>query len=128
MKTGMKTVGFGGGFTDARTMRPERRATRMVQVCHCDGARMAAYEDARPVLQHRTGASNCGRQLTEDSIARMPRWKRWGLYAAVVLLMTGVAPMALASFLICLCDLAGWWLITPLLIAAGCAFWRVMWS
>lgn len=58
----------------------------------------------------------------------MPRWKRWGLYAAAALLMTGVAPMALASFLIWLCDVMGWWLLIPLFVVIGGAMWRVICS
>lgn len=128
MKTDIKTGGFGGGFTDVGNMRPMRRTAQLVQVRTRERAQMAAYEDARPVLQHRTGASNGAYQLTEDSISRMPRWKRWGLYAAAALLMTGIAPMALASFLIWLCDVVGWWLLIPLFVVIGGAMWRVICS
>lgn len=128
MKTDKKTVGFGGGITNARTVRPKRCAAPVVQMRRCENARMAAKKDARPKRQLRTGASNCRPQLTEDSIARMPRWKRWGLYAAAALLMTGVAPMALASFLIWLCDVMGWWLLIPLFVVIGGAMWRVICS
>ena len=31
-------------------------------------------------------------QLTEDSIARMPRWQRWALYAFAALTLTGILP------------------------------------
>ena len=129
MKTSNKTVGFGGGFTDAGTVRPRCRATAVLsRYCGYRNCVVASNKDARPVLQHRTGASNCGRQLTEDSITRMPRWKRWCLYASAALLMTGIAPMALASFLIWLCDVVGWWLLIPLFVAIGSAIWRVIWS
>lgn len=129
MKTDKKTVGFGGGFTDARTVRPRCRATAVLPRDFGYGYRVVgSNEDARPVLQHRTGASNCDRQLTEDSIACMPRWKRWGLYAFAALGMTGIAPMALAALLTWLCDLAGWWLLIPLYIVVGRVLWRVIWS
>lgn len=129
MKTEIATVGFGGGFTDAGTVRTGCRTTSVLprdyrSRCHV----VLAKEDARPVLQHRTGASNGYRQMTNDSIARMPRWKRWGLYATAALVMTGIAPMALASLLIWLCDLVGWWLLIPLFISVGRAMWGVMWS
>ena len=128
MKTDIRTVGFGGGFTDARAMRPERRAAHVVQVHHCEGARLAAYEDARPVLQHRTGASNCDRQLTEESIARMPRFKRWALCAVAALTISGVIPMSAAWFMSRVFDLLGWWLLIPLFIVVGRVSWRVIWS
>lgn len=128
MKTDIKTSGFGGGITDARAMRPERRAAHMVQVRHCEGARLAAYENARPVLQHRTGASNCGRQLTDESIARMPRYRRWGLYAVAALTMLGIIPALACNALLWLCESVGWWLLVPLYVVVGRALWRVMWS
>lgn len=128
MKTDAITGGFGGGFTDAKTVRHERGTVPLVQVRREKNALMVPNKDARPKRQLRTGASNCDRQLTEDSIARLPRWKRWGLYAFAALCMTGIAPMALASFLIWLCDVVGWWLLIPLYIVVGRAFWRVMWS
>ena len=128
MRTDRKTVGFWGGFTDARAMRPERRAAHVVQVRHCEGARLAAYEDARPVLQHRTGASNCDRQLTEESIARMPRFKRWALCAVAALTISGVIPMSAAWFMSRVFDLLGWWLLIPLCIVIGRVSWRVIWS
>lgn len=85
MKTEIKTGGFGGGFTNARIMRP-------------------------------------------DSIARMPRWQRWALYAFAALTLTGILPMAAAALLCWLCDLVGWWLLIPLYIVVGRVLWRVIWS
>lgn len=129
MKTSKKTVGFGGGFTDARTVRPRCRATAVLPRDYCSRFRVvAAKKDARPVLQHRTGASNCDRQLTEESIARMPRWQRWGLYAIAALTFSGILPIAAAAFLTWLCELVGWWLLVPLYVVVGRALWRVMWS
>ena len=66
--------------------------------------------------------------MTSDSIARMPRWKRWGLYAIAVLTFSGILPMAAASLLTWICDLVGWWLLIPLYIAIGRVLWRVIWS
>lgn len=105
MKTDIKTGGFGGGFTDARTVRPRCRATAVLP-----GASKGAY------------------QLTEDSIARMPRWQRWALYAFAALTLTGILPMAAAALLGWLCDLVGWWLLIPLYIVVGRVLWRVIWS
>lgn len=128
METDRKTVGFGGGFTDAAVVRPGRSAAQVVHVRRRDGARMAAKEDARPVLEHRTGASNCRRQLTDDSISRMPRWRRWGLYAIGALTMSGILPALACSALLWLCDTLGWWLLVPLCIAIGRALWRAVLS
>lgn len=76
MKTEIKTGGFGGGFTNARIMRPRCRATAVIPRDYNSRCRVDAKKDACPVLQHRTGVSKGAYQLTEDSIARMPRWQR----------------------------------------------------
>lgn len=129
MKTDIRTVGFGGGFTDARTVRPRCRATAVLPGdCGSRYRVVAAKKDARPKRQLRTGASNGAYQLTEDSIARMPRWQRWGLYAFGALMLSGILPMAAAALLMWLCDLVGWWLLVPLYVVVGRALWRVMWS
>lgn len=129
MKTDKKTVGFGGGFTDARTVRPRCRATAVLPGdCGSRYRVVAAKKDARPKRQLRTGASNGAYQLTEDSIARMPRYQRWGLYAIAALTLTGILPMAAAALLGWLCDLVGWWLLIPLYIVVGRVLWRVIWS
>lgn len=128
MKTDKKTVGFGGGITNAQTVRPKRCAAPVVQMRRCENARMAAKKDARPKRQLRTGASNCRPQLTEDSIARMPRWQRWGLYALAALTMSGIIPALACNALLWLCESVGWWLLVPLYVVVGCALWRVMWS
>lgn len=129
MKTDIRTGGFGGGITDARTVRPRCRATAVLpRDCGSCYRVVAAKKDARPVLQHRTGASNGAYQMTIDSIARMPRYQRWGLYAIAALTLTGILPMAAAALLGWLCDLVGWWLLIPLYIVVGRVLWRVIWS
>ena len=129
MKTDKKTVGFGGGFTDARTVRPRCRATAVLPRDFGYRYRVvASNENARPVLQHRTGASNGAYQMTSDSISRMPRYQRWGLYAIAALTLTGILPMAAAALLGWLCDLVGWWLLIPLYIVVGRVLWRMIWS
>lgn len=127
MKTDKKTVGFGGGFTDARTVRPRCRATAVLPSDYGSRYRVvAAKKDARPKLQLRTGASNGSCQLTENSLAHMRRWQRWSIYTFFALCMTGIAPMALASFLIWLFDVIGWWVLIPICIISGRLLWRVM--
>lgn len=128
MKTEIKTGGFGGGFTNARIMRPRCRATAVIPRDYNSRCRVDAKKDARPVLQHRTGVSKGAYQLTEDSIARMPRWKRWGLYALAALTMSGIIPALACNALLWLCETVGWWLLVPLYVVVGRALWRVMWS
>ena len=129
MKTDIKTGGFGGGFTDARTVRPRCRATAVLpRDCGSRYRVVAAKKDARPVLQHRTGASNGAYQLTDDIIARMPRLERWALCAAAVLTISGVIPMAVVWLMSRVFDLFGWWLLIPLCIVVGRVSWRVIWS
>lgn len=129
MKTEIETVGFGGGFTDARSNTAARRAVPLVQVRTRQGSYLG-YEtkDARPKRQLRTGVSNGSRQMTVDSLAHLPRWKRWCACALCSLTLSGILPMAAAGLLIELCDLVGWWLLIPLYIVIGRAVWRVMWS
>ena len=128
MKTEIKTGGFGGGFTNARIMRPRCRATAVIPRDYNSRCRVDAKKDARPVLQHRTGASKGAYQLTEDSIARMPRWQRWGLYALAALTMLGIIPALACNALLWLCESVGWWLLIPIYVVVGRALWRVMWS
>lgn len=128
MKTDKKTAGFGGGFTDARTVRPRRRATTVFPGGRSTRCCMVAKNDARPVLQHRTGASNGAYQLTDDIIARMPRFERWALCAVAALTISGVIPMVAVWLISRVFDLLGWWLLIPLCIVIGRVSWRVIWS
>ena len=104
MKTEIKTGGFGGGFTDARIMRPRCRATAVIPRDYNSRCRVDAKKDARPVWQH------------------------LALYAIVALTPTGILPMSAAALLGWLCDLVGWWLLIPLYIVVGRVLWRVIWS
>ncbi|WP_302741151.1 hypothetical protein [uncultured Collinsella sp.] len=100
MKTEIETVGFGGGFTDARSNAAARRAVPLVQVRTRQGSYLGnEKKDARPKRQLRTGASDCSQQLTEDILTHMPRWKRWGFYALAAGLITGIIPLAVAELL-----------------------------
>lgn len=128
MKTDKKTVGFGGGFTDARAVRPRCRAAAVFPEGCRARYRVAAKEDARPVLQHRTGASNGAYQLTGDIIDRMPRFERWALCAAAALTISGVIPMVAVWLMARVFDILGWWLLIPLCIVVGRVSWRVIWS
>ena len=126
MKTQMKTGGFGGGLADARTARPRRRAAVVLPRARGPRYRVAAKKDARPVLQHRTGASNGSRQMTRKSIALLPRVLRGALAASLALTLSGVLPMALAALLMQALEVAGWWLLVPIYALLGYAAWLVM--
>lgn len=129
MKTDKKTVGFGGGFTDARIVRTRCRATAvLLRDCGSRYRVDAEKKDARPKRQLRTGASNGAYQLTDDIIARMPRFERWALCAVAALTISGVIPMSAAWFMSRVFDLLGWWLLIPLCIVIGRVSWRVIWS
>lgn len=100
MKTMIETIGYGGGFTDARRDAAARGTAPLVQV----RARQGSYlgydkKDARPKRQLRTGASDCGQQLTEDILTHMPRWKRCGTYALAAGTLTGIIPLAAAELI-----------------------------
>ncbi len=43
--------------------------------------------------------SNSQHELTEDILAHMPRWKRWGFYTLAAGLVTGIIPLAAAELL-----------------------------
>lgn len=94
-----ETVGYGVGFANARTSRTGcGTAGVLPRGCH-NRNRMASKKDARPVLQHRTGVSDSQHELTEDILAHMPRWKRWGIYALVTGSITGIIPLAAAELI-----------------------------
>ena len=126
LKTEIKTGGFGGGFTNARIMRPRCRATAVIprdynSRCRVDAKKRCTARCCSTERACQKGLTN----LTEDSIARMPRWQRWALYAFAALTLTGILPMAAAALLGWLCDLVGWWLLIPLYIVVGRVLWRV---
>ena len=121
VKTDCETDGYCGGFTSTQKARAERRAAQVVRVRGREGSRAPAKKDARPELQLRTGASNCGQQMTTDSLAQTPRWQRCGSCAVFVLTLSGIAPAIAANALIGVCEAVGWW-IAVLAFFAGCAF------
>lgn len=116
-----------GGLTDARGMRSGCRSD---EVLPCDsGTRcrvVQADEDARPKPTLRTGASDWPHQLTEESISRLPAWKRYVLLGTCALSIVGVVPAVLAGALAAVCDTAGYWVLIPLYIALGCVMWRMV--
>ncbi len=91
MKTEIKTGGFGV-------------VLRMRESCGLDAAQRAVIPrdynsrcrvDAKgcpPGVAAPNGRVKGAYQLTEDSIARMPRWQRWALYAFAALTLTGILP------------------------------------
>lgn len=129
MKTQVKTIGFGGGYTNAETVRSGCRTTDVLLSFDESHHGVACRkEDARQQRQLRTGAPNCSQQLTDDSLTHLPRPARAALLAVAALTVTGILPMALCALLMAVCDAVGYWLLVPLFVAALCALWRVVLS
>lgn len=129
MKTRVRTNGFGGGFTDASTVRPGRRTSGVL--LDFDEARRGmapGKEGARQQRQLRTDSSNCGQQLTDDSLAHLSRPARAALLAVAALTVTGILPMALCALMMAVCDVIGYWPLIPMFAAVLCALWRVVTS
>lgn len=105
-KTSAKTIGFDNGYRprgrqagcnasgflskpcNRFTMPPQKRSKRTA------GTRTLARQKCRP-------------QFDEEIIARYPRWVRVILCAVAVLTLSGILPMALATFQIWLGDVFG---------------------
>ena len=124
--TDCETDGYSGGFTSTPKARAERRAAHVVRVRGRKGSRAPAKKDARPKLQLRTGASNCNRQMTTDSLSQTPRWQRWGYCAIFALTLSGIAPAIAASAAIAACDALGGWLAVPMLAASFLLAFKVV--
>ena len=127
MKTSTKTGGFGGGYTGAREAFevPSRQVVPFRQ----SSPRSYRTKEALSKRQLRQGKSCAAkRQMTDDSLAHLPRWKRWAIYVFAGTCMTGIVPMAAAGLLTWLCEQVGWWLLIPLYIVVLRGIWRVMWS
>lgn len=129
MKTQVKTNGFGGGYTNAATVRSGCRTTDVLLSFDESHHGVACRkEDARQQRQLRTGAPNCSQQLTDDSLTHLPRLARVSLLAVAALTLTGIIPMALCAALIAICDVIGYWPLIPMFAAVLCALWRVVMS
>lgn len=129
MKTQGKTNGFGGGFTNAATVRSGCRTTDvLLSVDESHHGVACRKEDARQQRQLRTGSSNCSRQMTEDSLSHLPFVARASLTAVAALTLSGVLPMALCALLMAVFDVIGYWPLIPMSIGALCALWRVVLS
>ena len=120
MKTSAKTIGFNNGYRTRRrqagrnasdflskpcnrfTMPPQKRSKRT------DGTRTLARQ-------------KCWPQFDKEILARWPRlWQRIAVMAFLALTMSGILPMAVATFQIWLGDTYGLWL-TALCIAVDVA-------
>lgn len=123
MKSNTETGGFGGGYTDARDTQPRCRTANVLYLG--DSARKAPKKDARPKFQLRTGASNCSEQMTDDSLAHLPRPVRYCVYALLALTMSGVLPMFAAGLLIEFTEIVGIWVLFPMFAGVCWLFVRV---
>ena len=84
---------------------------------------------ARTQQQLRTGLSlESNPQMTMDSLHQKPRFARWSIYAAAVLIVTGVLPTVAVAAVGFIVDALGTWVLA-LLLAAVAAFvaWALSW-
>ena len=119
-KTSAKTIGYNHGYRprgrqagcnasgflskpcNRFTMPPQKRSNRTA------GTRTVARQKCRP-------------QFDEEILARWPRlWQRIAVAVFLALLMSGILPMAVATFQIWLGDTYGLWL-TALCVAVDAA-------
>lgn len=119
MKTSAKTIGFDNGY------RPRRRQAG----CNasgflskpCNRFTMPPQKRSKRTAGTRTLASQMHAANDEEILARWPRlWQRIAIMAFLALLMSGILPMAVATFQIWLGDTYGLWL-TALCIVVDAA-------
>ena len=119
MKTSAKTIGFDNGY------RPRGRQAG----CNasgflskpCNRFTMPPQKRSKRTAGTRTLASQMHAANDEEILARWPRlWQRIAVAVFLALLMSGILPMAVATFQIWLGDTYGLWL-TALCVAVDAA-------
>lgn len=119
MKTSAKTIGFDNGY------RPQGRQAG----CNasgflskpCNRFTMPPQKLSKRTAGTRTLASQMHAANDEEILARWPRlWQRIAVAVFLALLMSGILPMAVATFQIWLGDTYGLWL-TALCVAVDAA-------
>ena len=119
MKTSAKTIGFDNGY------RPQGRQAGCNASSFlskpCSRFTMPPQKRSKRTAGTRTLASQMLAANDEEILARWPRlWQRIAVMAFLALLMSGILPMAVATFQIWLGDTYGLWL-TALCIAVDAA-------
>ncbi|WP_304854263.1 hypothetical protein [Adlercreutzia caecimuris] len=120
MKTSAKTIGFNNGYR-TRRRQAGRNASDFLSK-PCNRFTMPPQKRSKRTAGTRTLArQKCWPQFDEEILARWPRlWQRIAVAVFLALLMSGILPMAVATFQIWLGDTYGLWL-TALCIAVDAA-------
>lgn len=119
MKTSAKTIGFDNGY------RPQGRQAGCNASSFlskpCNRFTMSPQKRSKRTAGTRTLASQMHAANDEEILARWPRlWQRIAVAVFLALLMSGILPMAVATFQIWLGDTYGLWL-TALCVAVDAA-------
>lgn len=120
MKTTAKTIGYNDGLRGTR--RQAGRSANGFLSRPCNRFTMPPQKRSNRTAGTRTVArQKCGQQFDEEILARWPRlWQRIAVAVFLALLMSGILPMAVATFQIWLGDTYGLWL-TALCVAVDVA-------
>lgn len=119
MKTNAKTIGFDNGYRP-RGRQAGCNASSFLSK-PCNRFAMPPQKRSKRTAGTRTLASQMHAANDEEILARWPRlWQRIAVAVFLALLMSGILPMAVATFQIWLGDTYGLWL-TALCIAVDAA-------
>lgn len=120
MKTTAKTIGYNDGLRGTR--RQAGRSANGFLSKPCNRFTMPPQKRSNRTAGTRTVArQKCGQQFDEEILARWPRlWQRIAVAVFLAPLMSGILPMAVATFQIWLGDTYGLWL-TALCVAVDVA-------
>ena len=120
MKTTAKTIGYNDGLRGTR--RQAGRSANGFLSKPCNRFTMPPQKRSKRTAGTRTLArQKCRPQFDEEILARWPRlWQRIAVAVFLALLMSGILPMAVATFQIWLGDTYGLWL-TALCVAVDAA-------
>ena len=120
MKTTAKPIGYNDGLRGTR--RQAGRSANGFLSKPCNRFTMPPQKRSNRTAGTRTVArQKCGQQFDEEILARWPRlWQRIAVAVFLALLMSGILPMAVATFQIWLGDTYGLWL-TALCVAVDVA-------
>lgn len=119
MKTTAKTIGYNDGLRGTR--RQAGRSANGFLSKPCNRFTMPPQKRSKRTAGTRTLASQMLTANDEEILARWPRlWQRIAVGALLALTMSGILPMAVATFQIWLGDTYGLWL-TALCIAVDAA-------
>ena len=119
MKTNAKTIGFNNGYRPRRR-QAGRNASGFLSK-PCNRFTMPPQKRSKRTAGTRTLASQMHAANDEEILARWPRlWQRIAVAVFLALLMSGILPMAVATFQIWLGDTYGLWL-TALCVAVDAA-------